>query len=119
MEIRSKLLHVLMIAALLAAALLTGCGEADDQTAAEESLEPTVEEKAAETVDEAKAALNEAEKKLVATVAAVSTAMEQAPATAEAVLRQHGMSADEYEAAKQRIKEDPRLAEALDKLLKR
>lgn len=115
-----KLGHAsLMIMALFIAFLIAGCGSNSETT--NEKTETEAEAvQAVETEEvEAVAALTEAEEAMVQQIAAITTAVEKAPATADAVLKQFGMTAEEYEAAVYKIAESASLSEAYEKAMGR
>ena len=105
----------LMIIALFFAFLMAGCGS-DSETTNEKTEAEAVEAVETEEV-ETIAALTEAEEAMVQQVAAITTAVEKAPATADAILKQFGMTTEEYEAAVYKIAESPSLSEAYDKAM--
>ncbi|MEN8006574.1 MAG: hypothetical protein ABFS42_06130 [Candidatus Krumholzibacteriota bacterium] len=101
-----------LLVVFLSAVLIAGCDDkqesATDQT---ETDQETVQETAVETVR----ALTEAEEALVAKMATVAKALEEAPATAGAVLESSSMTMEEYEKEIYRIAADPALSEAFEK----
>lgn len=94
-----------LVLVILLAALIAGCGGEKDDAAVRNNGET-------EAVAEA---LTEAEETLVAKAAAVAMAIEKAPATAEAVLKENGITPDEYEAMVYEIAGSPKLSKAFEK----
>lgn len=104
----------ILVAIVLLTALMAGCGDSQDTTekAAEAVAETAADESAAAEVV---ASLSEAEEALVAKMATIATALEEAPATANVIMEQHSMTIDEYEAEIYRIASDPALSAAFEK----
>ena len=101
------LLIVFMLAILVA-----GCADKQD-TAAEQT--EAVKEAATETATEAVAALTTEEEALVARIAAIAVAIEEAPAGTAAILEKYSMTVEEYEAEIYRIASNPALSDAFEK----
>jgi|GEM_PF-3836663 len=107
----------LMIVILLGSFLIAGCGGKGDTESKKTEAAELENTEEVEAVDEAIVALTEAEMAMVQQVAAITTAVEKAPATADATLAQFGMTAEEYEAAVYKIAESPSLSEAYQRAM--
>ena len=98
--------------AMLLAGALAGCGDSQETAADKtEAVQETTTEAAAEVAE----ALSAAEKELVTKIAAISAAVDKAPAMAESILEKYGITSDEYEAAVYKIAENPALSDAFEK----
>ncbi len=106
----------LMFFILLAVFLFAGCGDKDD-TGAEtaEAAKEAATEATGDVVEEVAEALSAADQALVEKIAAISAAVDKAPATAEVILKKFDMNVEEYEAAIFKIAESPSLTDAFNK----
>ena len=100
------------LAMILIGILLTGCGDNSETTSGQAEA---VKETAAETSTEVTATITAAEEAMVTKMAAIATAIDKAPATAEAILVKYGVTAEEYEAEIYKIASSPTLSAAFEK----